>query len=384
MITQEDFKKLAQREERICVSIYLPTSRAGNPEPDRIRFKNMLAKAEDQLQKVGSLSEREAKGFLRSASDLLDKEQFWAQQSDGLAVFIGPDFFRYENCPVDFTERVHVGRHYYLSPLTPLVNGDDRFYLLTLSQQSLRFFEVDRYGITPIELNEKVPANMEEALQLDNPDAQVQHHSGQGGNSRAVFHGHGEGKDTEKAYLKEYFDRVSKGVDDMLCDEEAPLLLAGVDRLIPIYREASNYKHIVADKHIGGNVEKDDPALLHEKAWMRMTDFFDQQRHRDKQLFESNLAEDEASFSLPNIVPAALNGRVEALFVARDAKGTYGRYNQEENKVELVEEQTLDTRDLIDWAATAAFLNGARVYRSERTELPRPTANLAAIYRYNY
>ena len=384
MITQEDFKKLAQREEDICVSIYIPTSRAGDPEPDRIRFKNALAKAEKQLQQLGSLAEREAEGLLRPASDLLGEEEFWAQQSDGLAVFIGPDFFHHEACPVDFIERVHVGRHYYLSPLTPLLNGDDRFYLLTLSQKSLRFFEVDRYGITPIELNDKVPANMEKALMLDIPDAQVQQHSGQGGFVRNIFHGKGGLSEKENAYLKEYFDRVSDGIDDMLCDEEAPLLLAGVDKLIPIYREASSYKYIVTDKHIGGNVEEDDPALLHEKAWLRMSDFFDQQRRRDKQLFESNLAEDEASFSLPNIVPAALNGRVEALFVARDAKGTYGRYNEKENKVELVEEQTLDTRDLADWAATAAFLNGARVYCNERTELPRPTADLAAIYRYNY
>lgn len=384
MFTPEDFKELANRREDICVSIYLPTARAGNPEEDRIRLKNNLQRAARRLEAIGQLSEREAEAFLRPASDLLNEEEFWAQQSDGLAVFIGPGFFRYENCPLDFNERVYVGHNYYLSPLIPLVSSNNRFYLLTLSQQSVRFFELDRYGITPIELKDQVPTNMKEALQLDDPEAQVQHHSGQGGNSRAIFHGHGMGKDDEKAYLKEYFDRVSDGIDDMLCDEEAPLLLAGVDYLIPIYREASGYKYIVEDKHIGGNVEEDDPALLHEKAWLRMADFFDQQRRRDKQLFESNLAEDEASFSLPNIVPAALNGRVEALFIARDADGVYGEYDESENKVTIAEEQTADNRDLIDWAATAAYFSGARVYRGERPELPRPTADLAAIYRYNY
>jgi hypothetical protein len=384
MITREDFEQLAQREEKICVSLYLPTSRAGDPEPHQLHFKNLLLSAQEKLQALGSLDEKEAKAFLQPAAELLDQEKFWGHLSDGLAVFVGPDFFRYEVCPVDFSEHIHVGHHYYLTPLIPLVSGDDRFYLLTLSQQSLRFFELDRYGITPIELNDDIPKNMEEALLLDTPDAQVQHHSGQGGNSPAVFHGQGQGKDSKKAYLKEYFDRVSAGIDDMLCDEDAPLLLAGVDHLIPIYRKASKYQHIVADKHVGGNVEQDDPALLHEKAWLRMADFFDQQRRRDKQLFESNLAADEASFSLTNIVPAALNGRVEALFVARDAEGIYGYYHPEKNKVEVVEDPTLETRDLVDWAATTAFLSGARVYHSSRTELPRPTADLAAIYRYNY
>lgn len=383
MINDQSFRALAERQSDICVSIYLPTYRSGRVNEDQLRMKNALKQARHALQDQYGMKEAEAESFLKRGRELYEDERFWSRQSDGLAVFIGPGFFQYESVPVDFEPIVQVGSSYYLRPLIPALSSNERFYLLALSQGAVKLYEAGRTYITPIEVGDLIPQNMQEALLLDDPQAQIQHHSGNGGSNQAIFHGHGKGHDDKNAELKDYFDQVDRGLREYFCDDDAPLLLAGVDYLIPIYRNANKYNYLLEDIHVSGNVEHDNPALLHEKAWAKVAPFFDQQRKRDLQLFEDNLAQNEASFSIHDVVPAAINGRVTALFVNKDQQ-VYGTYDESTNTISLNEDSRQEGEDLLNRAAVTTYLTGGRVYNLARTDLPRPTSDIAAIYRYNY
>jgi hypothetical protein len=52
----------------------------------------------------------------------------------------------------------------------------------------------------------------------------------------SIFHGHGMASaDDPKDYISHYFQQVDAGLRDLLRDEQALLVLAGVDYLLPIY-----------------------------------------------------------------------------------------------------------------------------------------------------
>ena len=76
------------------VSIYLPTHRSGREtQQDRIRLKNLLTAAEDQLTK-GTSTLAESNRLLGPGWSLVDDAQFWLAQRDGLALFLASDFTR--------------------------------------------------------------------------------------------------------------------------------------------------------------------------------------------------------------------------------------------------------------------------------------------------
>jgi len=138
MITRPQFDALAAASNPYSVSIYIPTYRVGNQQEDKIRLKNALKKAEEKLGFRYGVSEREAKEILAPAQALEDQSDFWKNQSDGLALFIGEDRFEYYSCPIDFETMIYVAPEFYLRPLVPLLGDDTAFYLLALSTVSQR------------------------------------------------------------------------------------------------------------------------------------------------------------------------------------------------------------------------------------------------------
>lgn len=384
MINRNQFNQLADAKNPFAVSIYIPTYRVGREQEDMLRFKNAIRQAGEKLQARYGLQEKQAESYLSRARQLLDDQSFWQNQSDGLAVFIDKDRFEHYSCPIDFEPFVYVAPEFYLRPLVPLLVEASTFHILALSRGAVKFYSADQYQITEIDVSGLVPENMAAALLKDdttNDLTRAGGPEGQRGSNNGVLFGRGADLDQENEELKVYFDRVDRGITDYLCDDRAPLVLAGVDELIPIYQAANGYEHLFPDGHVSGNVEEDSMAILHEKAWTVLADHFSQQYDRDKELFESNLAADEASFSEVTIIPAAVNGRVAVLWL--DKQGyVYGHYDQSTNGTKILTDEDQNATELYNLAAISAYRSGARVYNVSRTEMPRSVAGLCAIYRY--
>ncbi len=378
MLTKENFDALKTIRDDYCVSIYIPTYRAGHNQEDRLRFKNALKEARDGLIEMG-LEEKQARGFLTTAYDLLYNERFWLHLSDGLVVFIRPGQFEYHILPLNFNPFVFVGQQFYLRPLLPLLQGKNRFFLLALSQNQVRFFEADRYSITPVIIGDLVPGDLQEALQFKNRSINIQSHSGNSRQGASIVHGHGMGKDHKVKDLIYYCRSIDNGIMEMLHDEKAPLMLASVDYLAPIYREVTNYPH-VTDLHINGNPDGEDPVLLHEKAWALMGDFFNQKPEKLK-AFEAALAYGKASFNLHEILTAAVNGRVKTLFLNKDYRN-WGQLDEAANQIFYHRTKEPHSQDLLELAALHTYDNGGEVLQMSRKELPRMTANANAVFRY--
>ncbi len=379
---RKEFEKLADHHDPHCVSIFIPTHRAGeevNQGLDMKIFKNQLKKAEKELKEY-QLSNNEIISLLEPAEMLLDDIKFWKYQSDGLAIFLGKDFFKYYTLPVYFEEYIYVADHFYLKPLVPLFNSGEEFYILALSQKDVKLFQGFPFQIDELVVEDLLPEKLEEAVGFDYEQKNLQFRTGQEGSEKGMFHGQGEGKDDKKEEILKYFRAVNKGVMSILHDSKAPLIIATVDYLIPIYMEANEYKYVY-DKHITGNPEQADPVLLHEKAMELLRDHFDTFKNEKLRSFEKKLSDAKASFKEEKIIPAAINGRVDTLFL-RNRASLWGTFEKDTNSINTEEESSTNNADLLNIAAIKTINQGGAVYLLEKEEMPEPNTKANAILRY--
>jgi hypothetical protein len=361
----------------------MPTHRAGREiQQDPLRLKNLLGEAEEHLLASG-LRTPDAKELLEPAQRLLQDGLFWQHQSDGLAIFLSLETFRYYRLPLDFDALVVVTDRFHIKPLLPLLSSDGRFYILALSQNDVRLLQGTRYSVSAIDL-EGVPISLAEALRYDDPEKRLQFHTstrmpGGKGKRPAIFHGHGVGSNDAETNILRYFHQVDEGLHDLLRDEQAPLVLAGVDYLLPIYRKANTYPHLV-DQGIEGNPEELSAEELHECAWAIVRPLFlvaqKEAATHYRQL--AGAGSEQASSDLKDIIPAAHQGRVETLFVAVGIQ-RWGSFSLDTNVVQLHEEPEHGSEDLLDFAAVQTLLNGGTVYAVEPEKMPHKAS---AVFRY--
>jgi hypothetical protein len=381
LFPREELKTLVKRREGPCISIYMPTHRAfPETKQDPIRFKNLLREAEDRLKGAG-LRSPEARRLLKSAKTLINDGLFWQHQADGLAAFISSDgFYRYR-LPLKFDELLVVTDRFHIKPLLHLLTNDGRFYILALSQNEVRLFQCSRYSIREVEL-EDVPRSLSEALKYEDPQKQLQFHTqtpGGTGKRAAMFHGHGVGKDDTKDNILRFFHQVDHGLQKILREERAPLLLAGVDYLLSIYQEANSYSHVM-EEGIAGNPEGLKPEELQKEAWSLVESYFLKVQQEATAQYRQLAGGDWASNEIEKIIPAARDGRVDLLFVAVGVQ-QWGTFDPVTFSIHLHEEPGPGDEDLLDFAALHTLLNGGTVYAVKPAEVPGQ-GPLAAVFRY--
>jgi len=381
LFQRDELKTLIQKHEGPCVSIYMPAHRAfPDTKQDPIRLKNLIREAEERL-KQGGLRSAEAKKILRSARQLIKDGLFWKHQADGLAAFVSPDAFHHYRLPLKFDELLVVTDRFHIKPLLPLLINDGRFFILALSQNEVRFFQCTRYSIQEIEL-ENLPRSLKEALKFDDPEKQLQFHTrtqAAGGERAAVFHGHGTGKDDAKNNILRFFQQVDQGVRTLLREERAPFVLAGVDYLFSIYREANSSPYLM-EAGIAGNPEELKAEELLEHGWRIVDPYFLREQEEAMAQYKQSAGSGRASGSLEEIIPAAFDGRIDVLFVAVGVQ-RWGYYDPETRAVHLHPEFEPGDEDLLDFAAVHTFLNGGSVYAMKPEEMP-DEALLSAQFRY--
>ena len=385
MLSSHEMKPLMKQQEQPCVSIFMPTHRAGiEVQQDPIRLKNLLGHAEERLIESGFRNPK-ATELLKPAQELLQRAAFWRRQRDGLAIFVSSKMFQAYRLPLHFQELVVVSGRFHIKPLLPLVGSDARFYILALSQNEVRLLEGTCCSVEEVDL-ENVPESINEALRWDDPEKRLQWHTRTGtqanGKRAAMFHGHGVANATDsKGYIRRYFRQIDEGLGELLRGERAPLVLTGVDYILPIYREANSYHHLL-DEAIAGNPEELSAEQLHKKAWAVVQPHFDREREEAAAQYQqlAGAGSRQASKEVEEIVQAAYHGRVEILFVGLGLQ-QWGSFDGDTNTAELHQEAEPGDEDLLDFAAAQTLLNGGSAYAVEPEDVPGG-APLAAVFRY--
>src|SRR5215212_7103642 len=321
ILNPTELKSLIAQQEKMCISLYMPTHRVGREQQqDPIRLKNLLAEAETKLSATG-MRRPEIQKMMSQAERLL-----W---------------------------------------------------------NKVRLFEGNADMMSEIELN--FVTNMEEALRLDDGERSFNmlsgsQRSGEGRVGAGSLHGHGIDDDDKKDILR-FFQSVNQGLNEALNDRNIPMVLAGVDYLLPIYRESTSYKNLLQDGIIG-NPDREDLKELHEKAWNIVRPIFEESQKKAFEKFEqlSGQQSDLAIHDLTAAVKAAVFGQVETLFVRLGAQ-KWGRYDAENNKVMVTGEPGPGNDDLFDFAAAQTLLNSGQVFAVPPEQMPAGE-EIAAILRY--
>lgn len=382
-ITRDKLKELTHVNEPHCISIFIPTYRAGeevNEMIDQKHLKNQIKQAYNELRSR-QLKDREIEELIKPLNSLLDDSGFWKNQSDGLAIFRSKERFEYYTLPVLFEPYVYVSDHFYLMPLTPYINDKTKFYLLAISQREVKLYEGFPHQIDELAVEDLLPQRLEEVVGFDFEERQLQYRSGNDEKGRATFHGHGKSDEgAGKTELLKYFRAVNDGLMKLLHDQKQPLILATVDYLVPIYKEANDYKYL-QDDFIAGNPERKDPVFLHEKAKDILEEYFDRDRQEKTALFEQALANQKASYKEEEIIPAAVNGRVGTLFVKKGEE-MWGLFDKEANKIIERDRESEQSSGLLNLATVHTILNNGEVYLVEPEKMPEPAGRLNALLRY--
>jgi hypothetical protein len=381
MLSKEELKRLTEKPEPPCISIFLQTHRSGKEvERDPIQLKNLLRQARERLLASGHRATK-VREVLEPAEKIFTKEFFWSYPSDGLALFLSPRGIRYYPVPIDFRELLVVGDQFHVKPLMPLLTGDGRFYILTLSQNQLRLFQGTHYSISELHLN-RVPNSLAEALQYDDPERQLQFHTrapkGKGGQA-AMFHGHGVGTDDRKDRILRYFQLVDTRLHKFLRNERAPVLLAGVKYLLPIYREANSYPHLM-EESIGGNVEDLSARELHQRAWKVVRLRFRKAQEAAAAQYQELAGGLRTSNDIKQLVLAASQGSIATVLLASGVQ-IWGHIDPDTQKVHLHKKAKPGDRDLLDFIALQALLTDGNVFVVNPDQVPGG-ASVAAVLRY--
>ena len=379
-LSQNELKTLMEKHQGLCISIFMPTFRTGvESQQNQIRFRNLLRSAEEKLLAAG-LRSQEVKELLEPAQALPGNVLFWRRQSDGLALFLCTDLFRYFCLPEAFQEFIVVADHFHISPLLPVLSGDKRFYILALSQKEVRLLEGTGQNFREIDL-EAVPKSLEEALQYDEIEKQVRFRTGSvsGGSGLAMVSGHGGVADDTKDNLLKYFRMIDRGLHDLLKDERAPLILAGVEYLFPIYREVNTFPHLV-EEGIPGNPKGASSESLYRTALKIVSPFFQKAENDAIAQYRQSSGTGLTSADIREIVSDASHGRVGVLFIAAGSRN-WGVLNRESGTVELHRESEADDEDLMEIAAIQTYLNGGSVFILPPDKMPAPK-EVVAVFRY--
>ncbi|MFO0969930.1 MAG: hypothetical protein U0793_30625 [Gemmataceae bacterium] len=368
LVTRTDMKELLQAHEAPCVSIFMPTHRGG-AEQDPILFRKDLAQARETLV-AGGLRAPTADAFLTPAQDLVKDNIFWKNQSDGLALFLAPGFFRLFRLPRAFENQTLAGNRFHLKPLLPFLSGDGRFFVLALSQNGVRLLAGTRFGVSEVDLK-GVPRNLAEALIRHDTDEILTFHSrpAQGrGSWNAIFSGHGVGIDNAKDDLLLYFRAIDRALVPFLREERTPLLLAAVDYLQPIYREANSYSHLLPSG-IAGNPDHLSARELHDRAWPLVTPLFDEPRAQAAAQYERLLGTGRTACGIEAVLPEAYAGRIQTLFVASD-RHVWGVFDPVRGSIESKAAPAFGTDDLLDLAAAFTLAHGHAVHVMPMSQVP--------------
>ncbi|MGB0931419.1 MAG: hypothetical protein ACPGVB_11615 [Chitinophagales bacterium] len=388
LFNKKDFIELAKYTNDNgypLISIYTPTHRAGKETwngKDALKLKNIVLDIKNDLSNY-DLNTSEIQNLLKPVVELYEDREFWLDQSDGLAIFLSKDYFKFFKIPINFEDRYYINSQFHVKPLVSFTKESNRFFFLDLNQQHIRLFECLEYSITEIEISDVIPRNIEEALPEEHHSTTLQAHSGGSGDS-PIYHGQGGHKSEHSIDIEKFFRLINDGIEQLLHDEKVPLLLGGVDYLIPMYHAVSTYNFLVKDRHVSGNLQNEGIVTLHEKAWSEMSGIFETSKKEIIKRFGEIAHTDLGTTAVEEVVKAAVNGRIDTLFLKTKGHcwGKFDQTTQKTTQYDDASENVKEKADLLNFATIQCIENGGKVYLLEEEDMPSEDTKACAILRY--
>ncbi|MEJ2054898.1 MAG: hypothetical protein P8X42_13335 [Calditrichaceae bacterium] len=170
-----------------------------------------------------------------------------------------------------------------------------------------------------------------------------------------------------------------KGYYKKMKNENAVLILAGIDELIPLYRDANSFSDIL-NKYVNKNPDELNLNDLHEEAWEIMDDLITGEKEALIKKFIERRSDQKTSDDDKEIIKSAAEKRIDVLFFNPNSS-LPGFYDEDKNSVVIKSNDHDMESDLINFAALETLRSNGKVIAVEGID-KFSEGSLSAIYRY--
>jgi len=385
LLDRETLTNLLARRDGPCLSVYQPTHRSfPERQQDPIRFKHLVRQLEDALKQQGHTEQ--ASALLEPFYALIDNNDFWNHNLDGLAAFGAKDYFQIYRLQRSVPEMAVANSRMHLKPLMRIAQSADRFQILCLSRDSVRLFEGNRDALDEVRLHEAVPKTLADALGSDLTEKgqsgfpQGYSRASERGDPMQVEAG-GSGKQAE---IDRDRDRYFREVDRTILEHHSkpsglPLILAALPEQQPHFRRLSHNPNLLPE-----GIEMGLHALsieeLRSKSWMVMQQRYLKRLEGLLNQFGASHGQGLASDHLEDIGQATRQGRVATLLVEAERQ-IPGHVDKNDGTATPASKDDVNTPDLLDELTIWTLEQGGEVVVVPTERMPTGTG-AAAIYRF--
>lgn len=376
-MTKSELLNLTTHSGYPTVSIHLPTAQLGRDRMETpIRIRNLARQVERSLLEC-EIPSADIQSVLEPIRDYADCGD-WMHQSRGLAVFSSLGDIHVVETPFALAERSVIDRRYFVRPLLPLL-ANAAYYVLVLDQHAIRLLRGNREAIKEVHLP-VLPRRREDVVHFHHPQKETHGHTvaGPGRAHSLVSHGGRNIQDEEREQIRQLFLAVEAAMRPFVAITPAPVILAGVDYLCDIFRTVSDLP--LVEQEIEGSPKTASNETFRDQAWRIMSERQTDIERRDAIRFTERLGTGLASDHLSEVVPAAIQGRIDTLFI-RDEYTAWGACDAESGHIHHSAAPGRDDEELLNLAAIHVLRDGGVVYEYPAERMPN-SSGVAATFRY--
>jgi hypothetical protein len=363
--TRADLESLIHDRGPVRVSLYLPTTPlTQQAQADRIAFRNLAGEA---LAQLADHDKREVRALEELLLDLVDDDDFWDTQANGLAVFATPAGLRSFRLPTRLTSLAEVSDRFHIKPLLRVMTVPQSAFVLALTADSVRVIEV-------------FPDMPAHAVKVEGMPKDAASAAGRASIKERSPSGRIQGAEGMKVRLGQYARKVDKALREFLAGRDLPLILVATEPMMSIYRLVQSYPHLAATA-VTTNPDAMSDGELAASARAVLDELFREELEGIRGLFEQRKGEHRTTTDVAQAARAATYGAVQKLLVDIDEvlPGTVG----DDGEITLAAGPSAASYGVVDEIAGRALLTGARVLGVRREDIPGG-GSLAAILRYAF
>ena len=373
VVTFADLKALAMASGP-CLTAVITLN---NPSEIAASVKNTIRALQKKLAER-AIDRGTSADLIEPIQDLATAVQTTRLWAHALILFRSPGLFRHYLLHGRFQNMQTLGDRFQVRPLLQTLAHGTRFYLLALSQHHVRLLLCTQHHAEPVDTGADIPLSLAAWMNSRQPDHLLASRSAAGpsvGGMKGVVSGTSTDRDRTDRYLAHFFKEIDKAVTSLLRGETCPLVLAGVEREIAIYRRVSSYRPTL-DKAAIGSPDGMPDRELHERAMEAIMSTFTDPLRKAISDIREYAGTARASTDPRTIVQAAFQGRVLDLLIASNAE-CWGAWNEEMQDVEAENAR----EELLNAASLQTIRDGGRAFVLRESDMPAGAA-AAALFRF--
>jgi hypothetical protein len=367
----DDLKPLATASGP-CITMTVPLP---NPAETDVRLKNAIRGVQKKLAEFGIDDKRSASLMapIREFVTNAETERVWGP---AIILLRSPDLFRYYMLRGPVQEMQTVAEHFQVRPLLAAMAHEMRFHLLGLSRRHVRMFHCTQFRSE--EAVAHLPQNLYSWLNTRKPDHLLENWSTAGpsaGSAKGVTFGTGSDRDRDHEHVTHFLAEVEKGVAAHLRDDPTPLVLAGVEYELAIYRRLNSYPRTL-QQSVQGSPDGMTDHTLHERAMQVVLQTPSEALQHALEDIRTHAGSARVATDAHTAIQAARLGRVMDFLIAESAED-WGTWDAETPDVISGRKR----EELLNAGALQTVRHGGRAFVVKAPDMP-VAAEVAAFLRF--